>query len=135
MGAWGAGNFENDVALDWVIALEGADDLRLVRQAIADVLQDDDYLDPDVACMGLAAAEVVAALRDRPADKLPEEVSRWVRAHRTAPGKTLVGDCLLAIEKIRHGEGSELRELWEEDGSPAIEWYAVLDDLVSRLQQ
>lgn len=133
MGAWGAGNFENDTALDWVFALEESEGLDLIGQAIADVLKGDDYLDADVACTGLAAAEVVAALRNQPLDELPEEVSRWVHDHRITPSDELVNDCLAAIEKIRTDDGSELRELWEEDDDPPVEWYAVLDDLVARL--
>jgi len=135
MGAWGSGSFENDTALDWVWALEESEDLSLVRQAIADVLRVDEYLDADVACIGLAAAEVVAALRDEPQDKLPAEVSRWVHAHRLAPGDELVRDCLIAVEKIRTDDESELKELWEEDDTLPVEWYAVLDDLTSRLQR
>lgn len=135
MGAWGAGNFENDTALDWVLALEESEGLGLVGQAIADVLKGDDYLDADVACIGLAAAEVVAALRDQPLDGLPEEVSRWVHAQGINPSDELVNDCLAAIEKIRSDDGSELRELWEEDDDSPVEWYAVLEDLVARLQR
>lgn len=135
MGAWGAGNFENDTALDWVLALEESEGLSLVGQAIAEVLEVDDYLDADVACIGLAAAEVVAALRDQPPDELPEEVSRWVQVQEITPSDELISDSLAAIEKIRNDDGSELRELWEEDDDPPVEWYAVLDDLVARLQR
>jgi hypothetical protein len=135
MGAWGAGNFENDTALDWILALEESEGLDLVGQAIAEVLKSDDALDADVACMGLAAAEVIAALKDQPLDGLPEEVSRWVDAQGTTPGDELVNHCLAAIEKIRNDDGSELRELWEEDDDPPVEWYDVLDDLVARLQR
>ena len=135
MGAWGAGNFENDTALDWVLALDESEGLSVVGQAIAEVLEVDDYLDADVACIGLAAAEVVAALRDQPPDELPEEVSRWVQVQEITPSDELVNDSLAAIEKIRNDDGSELRELWEEDDDPPMEWYAVLDDLVARLRR
>lgn len=132
MGAWGAGNFENDTALDWVLALEESEGLS---RAIEEVLKGDDSLDADVACVGLAAAKVVAALRDQPLDGLPEEVSRWVHAQGITPSDELVNGCLAAIEKVRNNDGSEVRELWEEDDDPPVEWYAVLDDLVSRLQR
>jgi len=61
MGAWGAGNFENDAALDWVWDLRESTGLEMVENAIADVLNCGDYLDADVGCIGLAAAEVVLA--------------------------------------------------------------------------
>lgn len=134
MGTWGAGNFENDTALDWVWSLEESKDLSVVEDAISDVLNSSDYLDADLGCTGLAAAEVVAALRNKPVDDLPEDVSKWVETHRVAPGDLLIKDCLTAVDKIRTDETSELKELWEEDEATAKEWYPVLDDLVGRLQ-
>lgn len=134
MGAWGAGNFENDTALDWVWGLEGSTGLGTVEAAISDVLDCGEYLDADVGCVGLAAAEVVAALRGKPADGLPEEVSQWVETHEIAPSARLVRDCLAAVNKIRDDDTSELKELWEEEEDLSTEWHAVLDDLAARLQ-
>ena len=134
MGAWGAGNFENDTALDWVWDLKRSTDLCVVEAAISDVLNCGDYLDADVGCIGLAAAEVVAALRKKPMDGLPEEVSRWVETHKVVPSDALVKDSLAAVDKIRNDDISELKELWEEGGDPPTEWYSVLDNLAARLQ-
>jgi hypothetical protein len=135
MGAWGAGNFENDMALDWVIDLEASNDLGLVENAIAEVLNSGEYLDADAGCAGLAAAEVVAALKGSPMAGLPEDVSAWVGAHPGAPGEELIKDCLAAVDKIRDSEASELSELWHEDDEPPVEWYAALDGLVARLRK
>ena len=134
MGAWGAGNFDNDTALDWIWDLEASKDLSIVEATISEVLDEDDYLDPDIACMGLAAAEVVAALKGKPADKLPDEVSNWVAAHQVTPGDVLIKGCLAAVDKIRNDDISELKELWEEDEGPLQDWHAVLDDLTARLR-
>ena len=66
MGAWGAGNFENDDALDWLAVLQ-AEGLPAAGAAIQDVLTlADDYLEAPTCCAALAAAEVIAALRGRP---------------------------------------------------------------------
>ncbi|MGD8627285.1 MAG: DUF4259 domain-containing protein [Anaerolineae bacterium] len=134
MGAWGAGSFENDTALDWVWALEESSDLRLVEEAIWDVLHCGDDLDADVGSVGLAAAEVTAALRGKPVAGLPEEVAEWVGNYRNDPGDTLVADCLAAVDRIRNDDASELKELWEEDDELAPAWHSVLDDLATRLQ-
>jgi hypothetical protein len=134
MGAWGAGNFENDTALDWVWDLKESTDLSVVEAAISDVLNCSDYLDADVGCTGLAAAEVVAALTNKPMDGLPEEVSQWVETHKVVPSDILVKDSLAAVDKIRNDDISELKELWEESGDPPTEWYSVLDNLAARLQ-
>jgi hypothetical protein len=134
VGAWGASSFENDTALDWVWDLEKSTDLGAVEAAISDVLNCGDYLDADAGCIGLAAAEVVAALRGNPLDGLPEEVANWVETHEVVPGDPLVRDCLAAVDKIRNDGTSELKELWEEDGDPPTEWHSALDDLVTRLR-
>jgi hypothetical protein len=134
MGAWGAGSFENDTALDWVWDLKESTDLHVVEAAISDVLNCGDYLDSDVGCTGVAAAEVIAALRNKPMDGLPEEVSQWVETHKVVPSDTLVKDCLAAVDKIRNDDISELKELWEEGGDPPTEWYSALDNLAARLQ-
>lgn len=136
MGAWGAGNFENDTALDWVWELEAADDLGPVEAALADVLvaADEGDLDADVGSIGLAAAEVVAALGGRPLDGLPEEVAAWVQAHPFEPVADLVRDGLAAVARIRDDEASELRELWAEEEELLAEWHVVVDDLVARLR-
>jgi hypothetical protein len=134
MGAWEAGNFGNDIALDWVWTLEQSTGLDPVEHAISEVLNCGDDLDADRGCEGLAAAEVVAALRQNPAPDLPEGLSAWVAAQGLTPGDRLVRDCLAALDRIRTDKGSELRELWEEDKEPPLEWYAVLDDLAARLR-
>lgn len=45
MGAWGAGPFDNDAALDWVWELDESSDLGVVRGAITRVTEDAGYLD------------------------------------------------------------------------------------------
>jgi hypothetical protein len=133
MGAWGTGNFENDTALDWVYELEQTSDLSLVERAIADVVHEDDYLDADLGCIGLAAAEVLAALRGKPARDLPEEVAAWLGANQLTPDQKLVKEALVAVDEIRNDAQSELKELWEEESELLLEWHAVLDDLSLRL--
>jgi hypothetical protein len=105
----------------------------MVEKAVWDVLDCDDYLEADLGCIGLAAAETVAALNDSPGDGLPEEVSAWVQAQGASPSAELMAASLEAVEKIRAWEGSELKELWEDADDPPSEWHSVLDDLVARL--
>jgi Domain of unknown function (DUF4259) len=67
MGAWGELAFDNDTACDWAYELADASDLRLVEAAFADVeAVGSGYLDQDVACVALAACEVVARLQGHP---------------------------------------------------------------------
>jgi len=128
MGAWGAGNFENDDALDWLAVLQ-AEGLPAAGAAIQDVLTlADDYLEAPTCCAALAAAEVIAALRGRPASRLPDELVEWLGRVSGDPGEQLARNARNAVDAIRRS--SELRELWEDDE----EWKQEVDGLYARLQ-
>jgi len=128
MGAWGAGNFENDDALDWLAVLQ-AEGLQAAGGAIQDVLTlADDYLEAPTCCAALAAAEVIAALRGRPASRLPDELVEWLGRVSGDPGEQVATNARNAVDAIRRS--SELRELWEDDE----EWKQEVDELYARLQ-
>lgn len=129
MGAWGAGSFDNDDALDWCAELE-AEGLPAAGGALRAAKElADDYLEAPESSMALAAAEVVAALRGRPAADLPEHVAAWVAAHPDDPGDDLVRLAREAVDAV--AAGSELAELWGEVDD--AEWRAAVADLRSRL--
>jgi len=129
MGAWGHASFDNDDALDWI------DDLRSSGQsAILEALDrvlDEAHDGPEApdCSEALAAAEVVAALRGRPASNLPEEVRAWVSG-KPAPGEQLIARALAATNAIY--SDSELRNLWEESNDCA-KWQAQAKELQLRL--
>lgn len=116
VGAWGAGSFENDDAMDWVIDLEESDD---------------EYLWASERSKTVAAAEVVAALAGRPGPGSPERVESWVRG-RDGVERETVALATRAVERVRNGPRSELLELREEAGQPE-EWYEGVEDLLGRL--
>ncbi len=127
MGAWGAGTFDNDDALDWLDDLmDGADD------AIRDALESTgaDPLEAPDASSALAAAEVVAAALGHPAADLPGEVSDWLEEHGTKQAAALAPLARQAVERV--SANSELKDLWDE-GDPAG-WNAAVDDLRQRLE-
>jgi hypothetical protein len=132
MGAWGSGNFDNDMALDWVLSLIKDDTLNTVRAALDAVTTEEDYLDVDLGAEALAAAEVVAALTGKPGDYLPEEVADWVASHRTLAAAPLVDQARRAAKLVIAGEDSELWELWAETDE-LDNWTAVVDELHQRL--
>lgn len=134
MGAWAADTFGNDTACDWAYDLEEVDDLSLVSRAFEAVLkEDDEYLDSDIACEGLAACEVIARLKGNWGlrDPYTETIDRWVEAHRIRPPDNLVQTAIAVIDRIL-APPSELLELWEE--ADATEWRAAVDDLRIRVQ-
>jgi hypothetical protein len=130
MGAWGAGSFQNDDAMDWIVGLaEGSGD-AVLREALTPVATTDDrYLEAPDCSIAIAAAEAVAAARGHPNVSLPDEVVRWVR---NKPDLTvdLIALARSAVDRV--AGKSELRDLWEESDS-AEAWLAAMTDLRARL--
>ena len=129
MGAWGTGTFENDDAMDFVIILLESDSLSPVEKVLRAVVDVEDYLEVDQGANGLAAAEVIAALRGHPG-KLPSELEAWVTKIGTASDE-MVTLARRAVGRIMT-ENSELRDLWEETDEFSV-WQAEVDDLLKRL--
>ena len=77
MGAWGCRTFENDDASDWLYELYESDDFSIVEAALKSVTSGG-YLEAPDCCNALAAAEVVAALNNKPASSLPKELISWL---------------------------------------------------------
>jgi hypothetical protein len=129
VGAWGAGVFENDSALDWVVEERGG--IEPVAEALDGATASPDaYLDADDACM---AAEAVAASRSAPADDLPAGVAGWAKTNAVRVDAGPVAAALAAMQRVG-GDDSELADLWEESGSTG-EWREHLDGLRARLER
>jgi len=134
LGAWDESAFGNDTACDWAYELEGSKDLGLVVEALDDVLKTgNDYLDADVACVGLAACEVVARLKGNWGQRnaYTETVDKWIEAHAELAELAPCSKAVAVLDRIL-GASSELRELWEEEG-PNDEWRSALAELRTRL--
>lgn len=71
MGAWDEKNFGNDSAMDWVNEFEDNPTIELLKNTLQDLVDSDDYIDMDIASAGLAAAEIVAALKGKSSSDLP----------------------------------------------------------------
>jgi len=70
----------------------------------------------------------VAACAGARAGDLPEEVTPWVKAHPGAGTPELVEQARAAVARVL--AGSELLELWSEDGNPDL---TEVHDLQRRL--
>lgn len=130
MGAWGAGVFENDDAMDFVFEISEAEGWKLVRRVLRECLEEG-FTDASQSAMALAAAEAVAAAMGHPVKDLPTEVASWVAQHREDLPAGLEDRARDAVEKIMDEEESELRQLWADEDDSA--WKAALDDLINRL--
>ena len=137
MGAWGAGTFENDTALDWAGDVQSVDD---VRRPFAQLKQETDaytgkgelFVDADFACELIAAADCVAAMMGRPSQDLPEELEQRLSG-MGEPENLLFHQARNAVLHVMRN--SELAELWEEAAgkSGENEWLAALTNLIDRL--
>lgn len=158
MGAWGVKNFENDTALDWVLELTDGEDPGFILETLEMALgegddglgggedddeddsdadldpDEDEYLDEEICSSALAAAEIVAALRGRPASDLPDDAKAWIEQHgkKLAINQDLIDTAHDAIARI--AADSELRDLWM-DSDNADAWETVLTDLQKRVGQ
>jgi Domain of unknown function (DUF4259) len=153
MGAWGAGSFDNDWALDWLGGLREGGDAALVSRILDEVVQHGgtkrlrpsfierwfllgrrhrtDWLKADVSSNAVAAAEIVAAWKGNPSTDLPDDAVEWVRQHASSFRPDLVSLAQQALGIVK--TNSELQELWEE--GDATEWKKAVEDLESRLRR
>ena len=134
MGAWGSGSFENDDAADWLADFCDAPDKDSISRALSAVADvgAEEYLEAPDCSVGLAAAEVVAALKGAPNSDMPDEAKECVSKLKITAEPTMVSLASRVVERIK--TNSELKELWDESEDPA-EWYADVAKLEARLKQ
>jgi hypothetical protein len=137
MGAWGAGHFENDDAMDWTYELERSSSTAILDSAFNPLLpkkrffggqKEPRYIEAPDATIALAAAEVVAALAGR-SGRLPDNVRTWVSG-RNGATQDLKAKAREAVGRIL--DDSELKQLWEESDD-FDQWQRNVEDTLSRL--
>jgi Domain of unknown function (DUF4259) len=124
MGAWGAGGFENDAALDFVATIESVDDL-----VAAFASKPGEKIDADTASKIIAAAECVAAMLGRPADDMPEDLAVRLTGFGKPEAALLAATRSHVSMVISH---SELTELWAEADNPDA-FNLAMTGLIDRL--
>ena len=137
MGAWGAGSFENDSAMDWADEVETVADVskpfeRLKRKGDAYDGAGDIPVDADFASELIAATETVAMMMGRRIPDFPAELEQAVGGAQEVP-ELLFHQARNAVIHVLCS--SELAELWEESAeeSGENEWTAELGELARRL--
>lgn len=144
MGAWGCNAFENDTAADWLADLPQDGIGRHVEDALQAALPSplalmqklagkpvEEYLDADVACNALVAAELVAAWNGNAHAALPDAVKALLKDQAAGFNRDLAELARMAVARI--GQASELRELWEETDEFSV-WQQELAHLLRRLE-
>ena len=133
MGTWGVGAFENDGAADWVWEVEAAPSVATLMKAIdavQDVVRAGDYLESSFCEPANAAAEFLAALRNRDPSALPPSAGDVYLRLSGRPTEDELNRARAVVERI--AKDSELAELFAESGSED-DWRAAMQGLRSRL--
>jgi hypothetical protein len=130
LGAWGVGNFENDDAYDWLDELLEHDEAgEFIDDTLSLALE---QIETEVRAVarGLAAAEVVAALRGKPAASLPDDLREWLDGQPPSDHES----ASLAEKFVRSVvTQSPLAGLWLDDETRDA-WIRVVRDLQTRLE-
>jgi hypothetical protein len=129
VGAWGAGSFENDAALDWLGELRRGE--ASLREALNDAASASRPLDVDGASAAIAAAELVAESRGQKGQlRLPKDATLWLAAQKVPFPDEVVTLAHQAVTRVL--ASSELQQLWDEQG-PNNDWRIVTQTLLRRL--
>lgn len=126
MGAWGAGSFENDTALDFAGEIESLEHVEDAFEA-----EGAEEIDADLACRVIVAAECVAAMRGHRNGDMPRDLAERVHTFGK-PSIELYDTARNNLSAVM--SRSELLELWGE--SEEKESFArAVTDLMERLNK
>src|SRR6185369_17826159 len=134
MGAWGADSFENDDTADWIADFCDTPDQAVIVNTLSAVAHLDagEYLEAPDCSVGIAAAEVIAALKGAPNSHVLESTRTCLSSLTFEADPNLIALALKTTERIK--TNSELKELWDESENPE-EWYQGISDLEERLNR
>ena len=135
MGAWGHGPFQDDAALDFVWDIEESENPKHTILAALSYAIEAAYLDSDEANAAIVSAAYIDSAANgtkytTPEKSEPYEVDTFPSRFPELDLSDLKSKAVAALEKVI-GEGSELKELWEESEEP--EWQKGIEEMIKRL--
>jgi len=136
MGAWGAGIFESDGALDFLTELQRLPDPRDRMRQACEAATGASYLEVDEGGAVLVSAAIIkAAILKEPLT--PRQTAEWTlwqekigRLDRSALKVPAVRACRRVL-----ADGSELRELWLENANMFQQWKGNVDAIIFALER
>lgn len=134
LGSWDVSVFGNDEAKNWLREIVASSRTEPIFRALvlaAKVGADQFLQAPDCEC-ALAAAELIAAARNKPATELPAEAGKWLAEQQFVAGLQVAELAIRVIERI--ASNSELKDVWEDTDSSA-EWFENIRGLQKRLEE
>ncbi len=118
MGAWDYGPFDNDGAWDCVGALAENDPAKVAEQlraAMAEVLDNDEYIENPEAQGAVAAAVLIANRLGAPAEN--ERIAEILETRAFEATEELRSLALRTLDRLRDPEINEWHYLWLDAGS------------------
>ena len=132
MGAWDTGPFDNDSAGDFVPAVADGGGVAAIEDAFDHVLEaGTDYLEAPTAEEAVAAAAILARLKDGVPLRGEDEIEAWIAQEQPKASPALIAKARDSLRRVMTAP-SELLELWQDaEEFPAFQ--AGIDDLLRRL--
>ncbi len=138
MGAWCTDNFSNDIAADWVAALEKSKGVKALMSPIDRIHRNTGYLQIEEYSEALTASEVVAAAVSSDYSITPENVQTWLNTKKgfifAKKPQVNTAHSIQAIQVVeRILKESELKELWQ-DSEEFENWQGKQQTLLDKLR-
>ena len=131
MGAWNYGPFDNDDAGDWLSEFEDRG-IEAIQSAF-DAAMEEDYLESTEGSAAVAAAAILAAIRDKKIDFVPEEYRSSIAqlSLDEDEAEDICSSAIAALDRVM-ADDSELKELWSE-ADEFSDWKKSITDIRKRL--
>lgn len=135
MGAWGSGILDDDTALDALEELKASSEIIADMEKYLDAAIEADYVEYEDAQYALASAAIVdGVINGTPYWCGDEDLLDWTHSKQCSDFLPLKSKAVKAIDAVL-SDGSELRELWEENDALYDAWKADKLSVKKRLGQ
>lgn len=126
--------YENDGASDWLIGYD-KNPVQAVEYSLNQMLEGDDpdYSEVDECTHVVAAAHILAAIRDGDISQIDGHavITNDLRNHSNV--NAFVTRSIAALERVLNEDVSELSQLLQEDGQDYPAWRKQIETLILRL--
>jgi hypothetical protein len=126
----GTGSFENEFAMEWVSKLTRTSDTALVYKTLEEARKHE-FIGERAADTAIAAAEVVAAMLDRPSPEIPPDLATWIKRRKRLPTASQVNLARDVLARVLDPKTSELAAFWPANDPEG--WRKEVTGLLNRL--
>lgn len=134
MGSWDVSPFGNDEAREWLANLIANPSTEPVFRALvtAAKIKNDEFFQAPECERAVAAAEIVACVRDKATADTPPGLKKWLAENKLVVGDQVAQMAIRVLERI--AKDSELKQVYDDTDS-AEDWYRTLHNIQQRLRE